>query len=725
MITSTVSPGPSPGRLALSSCLAGALATSAVMHFGPEALRNTSSRWLAVAALALLWFWPLYRWGFGWFVRQLLSYSRWGQRAWILGSLAGAALLIVVTPLPPPGPPAVFRLEVTALGEKNAASQGTEVWVQGLYSQVSGRRLPLEPMRVSGEWEEKYGKLLSAGQPAATLRWEGSLDQEAVLKIVRHPYSGRVRVALDGEAQTVDLFSPSQDEWVLPVRVAARTDRLLLAIVRLSEWLSLGLVLLAGIGVALWPGPQAAVEPSRWGWLVPAGLCAAVWSLYLLSFWPGFMTVDSMDQWTQMVKGPLANHHPVYHTLTNWLLTRLWESPAAIALAQILAMATAFAFALRELSRWGVPRWMQGLLTALFALSPANGTLVITLWKDIAYAIMFVVLFTLLLQVARTRGETLRSTRFLVSLGAVLTYTALVRHNGPLVVLALLGVLIFISPRQLRRRAGLVALGVVSTFVLMTGPLQRVIGAQPMHGFFPQMIQIHQLGAMARAAPDSFRPEDRQLLEAIQPWDVWRNAYYCYSINPLVYNPHMSGAFFDTPRKKEFIALWLRQLTSHWRVLAEHQACVSSLVWRIRPPTDGYLYAFSFDMEPNELGLVQEPKLPALREALVHPLKRSVEPEPVWWVWRPAPYLYLTLFVALIAAARLRSPWVLLPILPVLLNSVVLLGLNLAQDFRYQYPVYVVALLSPALLFVRRSTRAEAVAVPPLPSVDQRAGGRA
>ena len=205
MITSTVSPGPSPGRLAVSSCLAGALATSAVMHFGPEALRSTSSRWLAVAALALLLFWPLYRWGFGWFVRQLQSYSRGGQLAWILGSLAGAALLIVVTPLPPPGPPAVFRLEVTALGEKNAASHGTEVWVQGLYSEVSGRRLSLEPMRVSGEWEEKYGKLLSAGRPAATLRWEGSLDQEAVLKIVRHPYSGMVRVALDGETQTVDL----------------------------------------------------------------------------------------------------------------------------------------------------------------------------------------------------------------------------------------------------------------------------------------------------------------------------------------------------------------------------------------------------------------------------------------------------------------------------------------------------------------------------------------
>jgi hypothetical protein len=39
---------------------------------------------------------------------------------------------------------------------------------------------------------------------------------------------------------------------------------------------------------------------------------------------------------------------------------------------------------------------------------------------------------------------------------------------------------------------------------------------------------------------------------------------------------------------------------------------------------------------------------------------------------------------------------------PVLLSYLVMLGINIPQDFRYQYPVYVVALLSSAFFFMRK-----------------------
>lgn len=703
------------GRHVVSAALAVALALTVVMRFGPEWLREASGRWWGVGALALLVSWPLNR-GLGVLVGWLQAYSRWGRAGWLLGSLAGAALLIIATPLSPPRFPETFRLEVTATGGKSEASQNTEVWVAGIHDATSGQRLDLEPKRVSGQWEEKYGKLLSVGRPVATLRWEGVLKQKSVLKLTRHGWSGQARVTLNGETQTVDLFSAAQEDWVLPLETASTANGLLSALFRLAELVSIGLLLLSvGAGLASWSGPERVAEPSRWGWLAPAGVCAASWSFYLLSFWPGFMTADSIDQWTQMTRGPLSNQHPAYHTLTNWLLTRVWESPAAVAITQIVALSLAFAFALRELGRWGAPAWLRGVLTVLVALTPVNGAMVITLWKDIAYTISMLVLFTLLLQVARTRGEALRSTRFLVGMGVTLTYTALMRHNGVLVVFALLGGFILISPKALRRRAAVLALAVASTFVLMSGPLYKVLGVQPMNGLFAHIFQIHHVGAIVRASPESLTAADRQLLEDIQPWQVWRDNYYCYAINPLVYNGKIDGNFFETPRKKEFTALWLRQVPKHLEVLAEHQACVTSMVWRILQPTDGYLYLFNFDMEPNRLGLVQEPKLPAVRQELVRVLNSSFKPKRLWWVWRPAPYLYLTLFLALIAAARLRSAWVLLPVVPVALNSAVLLGINLAQDFRYQYPVYVVALLSPAFLFMRRGAlRAQETVTPPV-----------
>ncbi|MFL5357137.1 DUF6020 family protein [Archangium sp.] len=705
------------GRFSLAVVLATALVIAGGMHLVPGAFQSAGGSAWGVAALAVVALsWLLYRWVLGRLVSQLQPYSRWGRRAWGLGSLLGAALLILAIPLAAPRLPWRFTLEVAAMGEKNAASQGSEVWVLGLEDETSGKPLPLEPTRRSGSWEVKDGGQMSLGRPEATLRWEGRFEGDAVLKLVRHPWSGLARVTLNGESQTVDLFSPSSEMWVLPLRADPHANASLVVLVRLSELLSIALLLLGvGLGVAAWPGPERTVEQGRWGGLIPPGVCAAVWSLYLLSFWPGFMTSDSMSQWAQMTRGPLVNIHPPYHTLTNWLITRPWESPAAVVLVQILALALAFGQALRELSRWGVPRWMRGVLTVLFALSPVNGAMVITLWKDIAYSIVHLVLFSLLAKLARTRGEALRSTRFLLGLGVTLLYAALVRHNGVPLSFALLAILVVIGPRGLRHRAGLLALGLASTFVLMTGPLFKLIGVRPMSGAYASAFPIHQMGAIAHFSPDSLGPSERKVLEAFQPWETWRDAYNCYSINPLLYNDQLKTNLFETPLRKDLVSLWLHEAPRHWREMLRHQVCLSSMVWRIQQPADGYLYLFNFDMEPNTLGLVQEPKLPALRQELVRLLTSSFAPERLWWVWRPALYLYLSVFFALIAAARQRSPWVLLSILPVVLNSLILLGLNVAQDFRYQYPVYVVALLSSALLFVRRGVLAREEV--PAPSV--------
>ncbi|WP_395849689.1 DUF6020 family protein [Cystobacter fuscus] len=686
--------------------LAIALATTAVLRLGPEAVLSPSVRGWCVGALALLLYRPLSRWGLGVLDRHLQRYSARGRWAWILGSLLGAALLIVAIPLPPPPLSEPISLEVTATGEKNAASHGTEVWVIGLQDAESGAPLVLTP--VSGAWEQKNDKQLSFGRPAATLRWDGRAERGLVLKVIRHPWSGQARITLGGETHTVDLFAPLQEEWSHPLQTPTHVSGLLVVFAWLAEWISLGLLLL-GLGGGLASGSWAGHgrQPGRrTGW-APASVCVMVWSLYLLAFWPGIMTVDSINQWTQMTQGPLSNLHPVYHTLTNWLLTRVWTSPAAVALAQVLALAAAFGFAQRELSRWGVPTWMRGLLTGVFALTPVNGILVVTLWKDIAYGISFLVLFTLLLKVARTRGEVLHSLRFRSGLGVTLTYTALLRHNGVPVVLLLLGLLVLISPRPLRRHAGLLSLAVVGTLLLMLGPLSKALGVRPMSPVFSHIFPIHHLGAIVHAAPDSLQPSEQRLLEELQPLEVWRDDYSCYAINPLIFNGRLNEAFFDTPRRQELVALWLRQVPRHWRVLAHHQRCVTSLIWRILPPAGGYMYLFSLESDPNPFGFVQEPRWPALKETLTRFLKGSSEPERLWWIWRPALYLYLTLFFALIAAARLRSPWILLSIVPVLLNSLVLLGINIAQDFRYQYPVYAVALLSPAFLFMRREQDGE------------------
>jgi hypothetical protein len=78
---------------------------------------------------------------------------------------------------------------------------------------------------------------------------------------------------------------------------------------------------------------------------------------------------------------------------------------------------------------------------------------------------------------------------------------------------------------------------------------------------------------------------------------------------------------------------------------------------------------------------------------------------PSWLVtllWKPAVYLYLLIFVVAVFAIRLRNWHGMLFALPAILQSGILFLVNPAQDFRYQYPVYLIGLFSVLLLFIRQ-----------------------
>jgi hypothetical protein len=67
---------------------------------------------------------------------------------------------------------------------------------------------------------------------------------------------------------------------------------------------------------------------SRWQWIIYSIPMILVWTIYLFTFWPGLMSSDSFGQWHEIVTGVFYDAHPAIHTLTMWLITRLWFSPA-------------------------------------------------------------------------------------------------------------------------------------------------------------------------------------------------------------------------------------------------------------------------------------------------------------------------------------------------------------------------------------------------------------
>lgn len=343
-----------------------------------------------------------------------------------------------------------------------------------------------------------------------------------------------------------------------------------------ADIISFGILLISALLlVSAW---QPRAQPFALGWHWYASPCILVWSITLLAFWPGLMSIDPILQWTQMLSNRYDDAHPAFHTITNKVITSLWPSPAAIVLVQIGAMALAFGLTLRELALFGVSKWVQALLIALFALSPVNNLMVITLWKDVTYAIVMLFLFWMLLRVWRTDGAWLRSWRTLVSIGVALAALALYRHNGAPTALLILPAFLIVGQRaRWRQIAGIGGIALALVLLVKVG-VYRALDVAPAPPWFVRQTLIHQFGAFITDPNASISEDDRRLIERLKRGkNGWRRDYSCYQLNVLLYGDPLDYSYFDA-HVAAFDAAWLRMAVNNPITLIRHQLCLTSLI---------------------------------------------------------------------------------------------------------------------------------------------------
>ena len=125
-----------------------------------------------------------------------------------LVALVTAGCLYYRAPFKTPFFPRTFELEVSALGEKNPASGGNEVWVR--VEHRDGKPAPFEKDRTEAGWEEREGAYLATTH--TTARWMVRADKAWTLKLTRHPWSGLAEVRYADQVQKLDLYAPAHSE---------------------------------------------------------------------------------------------------------------------------------------------------------------------------------------------------------------------------------------------------------------------------------------------------------------------------------------------------------------------------------------------------------------------------------------------------------------------------------------------------------------------------------
>lgn len=146
-------------------------------------------------------------------------------------------------------------------------------------------------------------------------------------------------------------------------------------------------------------------------------ICLICWLPYFLKSFPGVLTVDSMNQYAQIIGiYGQSNHHPWVHTQIIKLFYQLGllftpDPSKAIAfytVAQLCFMAFCVAYLMQYLHRFQLKTWVYALVLGFYGLVPYNGAYAISMVKDTIFAgcilLYTLSLFTLLQETSKAAG---------------------------------------------------------------------------------------------------------------------------------------------------------------------------------------------------------------------------------------------------------------------------------------------------------------------------------
>ena len=268
--------------------------------------------------------------------------------------------------------------------------------------------------------------------------------------------------------------------------------------------------------------------------------------IFLLAYYPGVMSGDSFTQWTQMETFKFNDWHPVFSTLYNWAATRIWYTPAAVALLNSLFFSLVFASTTVYLKSLGIDRRIIYLLIAVVVLNPVNGIMAVTIWKDIPYTISILWLTLLTMKVFYSdglwMGTVMNKTHFVCSL----VFSALLRHNGIIPVILVLAAL-FIFYRKHWRNVIIVAFAALSVIILIKGPVYSALNVEP--GSYVQSLvnPIMQVGGII-SGNGKMTENEIKVMTRILPLEKWKEGYKKYSEVPLM---SMKG-FNSYPLRRQY-----------------------------------------------------------------------------------------------------------------------------------------------------------------------------
>lgn len=419
-------------------------------------------------------------------------------------------------------------------------------------------------------------------------------------------------------------------------------------------------------------------------------------ALVLASFYPGYMSNDSLEQLSMARSGRLVSWHPPVMTLLWGQIDRVWPGPAGLVLLHNLWFWCAAAL----LSSAAFRRTPFAVLsTAAFGLLPPVFALLGTAWKDVGFGCALFLGLALL-----SRAERTGSRRALAAAVPFLFYAFSVRHDGMLAVIplcAFAGILFVGSPgRGLPVTAPVALRGAAAGAALFAGILladtaivRLSVGGK--RSYPDQIVLVYDLAYLSTMEHEWLFPPHILGKERFAELSTLFDKYDCASryCFPIL-------DFFPQTDDARVIA----ELRSQWRrVVSERFRSFVAMKLRLARfdysfGTEGVAYPFHSGVDANSLGV-------SLYESALHgrvrELLTGVSTSFLFRAW-----FWVLALVALVAVSGLLGPSrnvgpLLLGLGALAKDSIYFLWWP-GYDFRYHWWTVLSVLALPLLILASR-----------------------
>ncbi len=659
------------------------------VRFAPE----RSPQHLVVGVLLFLactWAWA--QWGIP-LLALLNIFSRKRLAGGIAVGLAIGFAVLVVGPVSRP-PIRSIDLKIANAGAHDSTRTGDELWVRVLGS--NGVPQPRSNFWTTGAWTVKPHGWLVSTERGSTLHAVQMISGDDSIEIYPTRASSQAIVEVNGRRHSLDSYAMqySVRSWSLRSLLPSSTKGALI------EW---GTAILDATGIAavmMLAGAyitkrrrssgtaRGTSPPPIASWKSYAIAPALLWLAQLLILWPGILSSDSADQWRQLSHG-LKNAHPWVLSLLYGITRTVFGTPAAWIALMVLGISGiigGFCVAFRRLGASERAVRIGAVLPAIVA--PTN-FLMLTLWKDVPYALGLLIISLVLVQRLVVEPDSL-SVRYGVYLGAGGLLAIISRHNAlPTVAIALVICAIW---TWRSRRTAIIFAGVVGVLGIsnwaINAPIASAANVKPSYSAGATL--AYHIAAHIDAGTEMSNA-DREYLDSIMPTsEKW--PYDCTTIGPT-----WLGLPVDyVAEESRLREIAVRLARSAPEVEARHALCASRIVWNIAGDDertngteiqirgDRYDYVWS--------ALPESPQADPPSNQLAGRLITYSE----WFpnaIQRPAIWFYALLLLLAVNVRRGNKLWLALGAVP-LAHSVVLIPFNGSQDIRYQSPVLLIAALS-------------------------------